>query len=312
MSITLAKESKRLRELAVRIGQTPLLNLSGLQPNPRIQLFAKAEWCQLGGSVKARAAYRIMCDAAERGDWHRGQSMLDATSGNTGIAYAAIGAATGIHVTLCLPDNASQERKTLLQALGAKLIFTSPFENTDGAQREAKLMAENAPDQFCYLDQYSNDANWLAHYDTTAEEIWSQTGQAITHFVTGLGTSGSFMGVTRKLKEKDKQIRAIALQPDSIMHGLEGWKHMPSAKVPAFYDPALADEHASIDSMDALAMMKRLAREEGLLVSPSAAANVVGALRVAETLEAGVVVTLLPDDASKYGEVWTQIEELKL
>lgn len=295
-----------------RIGQTPLLDLSQLTGNARVRLLAKAEWYQLGGSVKARAAYQMVADAIEKETWQPGKKLLDATSGNTGIAYAAIGAALDIPVVLCLPENASQERKTILRALGAELIFTSPFENTDGAQREAALLAKNDPDSYVYLDQYRNDANWQAHYRTTAVEIWEQTHGEVSHFVTGLGTSGSFMGTIQRLKEYDRSIVGVALQPDSIMHGLEGWKHMPSAKVPAFYNPDQADVHDSIDSMEALQMMKKLAREEGLLVSPSAAANVVGALRVAKQIEEGTIVTLLPDDASKYGEVWAQIEELKL
>jgi len=285
------------------IGKTPLIDLSALTASagrPEVKLFAKAESANPGGSVKDRPALAMVLDAERRGLFADGRRLLDATSGNTGIAYAMIGAAMGIPVTLCLPDSASPERKKILRAYGADLRITDPMAGSDGAILEARRLVAEEPERWAYLDQYSNPENWRSHYRATGPEIWEQTGGAITHFVTGLGTSGTFMGVGRFLREKSPQVRLISIEPDSPFHGLEGMKHMASAIVPPIYDPALADEAWELPTEAAYRMVKRLAREMGLLVGISSGINVAGALKAASGLSAGVVVTVLCDGADKY------------
>jgi cysteine synthase B len=266
-----------------------------------VEVYAKAEHLNPGGSVKDRAAHAMILAGERDGLLTRGKIILDATSGNTGIAYAMLGAARGYPVTLCLPKNASFERKRTLRLYGAHLVETDPAEATDGAQRRARQMAAAEPEKYFYPDQYNNDANWRAHYDGTAPQIWEQTNGRITHFLTGLGTSGTFMGVARRLKELNEKIRAVSMQPDSPFHGLEGMKHMASALKPGIYDPAVADENVEVTTEDAQEMTRRLAREEGLLVGVSSGANVFAALRLARTLAPGaVVVTILCDGGGKY------------
>ncbi|MFL6292294.1 MAG: PLP-dependent cysteine synthase family protein [Thermoanaerobaculia bacterium] len=282
------------------IGNTPMLDLSGLAGRPGVRLLAKAEFANPGGSVKDRPGLAMVLEAQRRGLFAGGRRLLDATSGNTGIAYAMVGAALGIPVTLCLPDSASPERKRILRAYGAELRLTDPLAGSDGAILEARRMVAAEPERWAYLDQYSNPENWRAHYRTTGPEIWEQTGGEITHFITGLGTSGTFMGVGRFLRERAPEVRLISMEPDSPFHGLEGMKHMASAIVPPIYDPALADEALEIATERAYAMVKRLAREAGLLVGISAGANVAAALDVAAQLESGTVVTVLCDNADKY------------
>jgi cysteine synthase B len=297
--------SKLGSSVAERIGATPLIRLEqpvrGLEG---ITLLGKAEWANPGGSVKDRAAASMVADARARGLLAPGKTLLDATSGNTGIAFAMLGAALGFPVHLAMPTNVSPERKRVLKAFGAKVDWTDPDKGSDGAIRRARELAGNEPERFCYMDQYSNDANWLAHYRTTGPEIWQQTEAQITHFVAGLGTSGTFMGTTRKLKEMNPAIQAISFQPDSPFHGLEGLKHMGTAMVPAIYNPHLADRALEIETEAAYAMARRLAREEGLLVGISAAAAVVAGAKIAqEEATAGrsaVIVTVLPDAADKY------------
>ena len=287
----------RLLEL---IGNTPLIDLSALTGRDEVRLFAKAESANPGGSVKDRPALAIVLDAERRGLFGEGRRLLDATSGNTGIAYAMIGAAMGIPVTLCLPDSASPERKKILRAYGAELRITDPMAGSDGAILEARRLVAEAPERWAYLDQYSNPENWLAHYRATGPEIWEQTGGAITHFVTGLGTSGTFMGVGRYLRETRPEVRLISVEPDSPFHGMEGMKHMASAIVPPIYDPALADEAMEQPTEEAYRMVKRLARELGLLAGISAGGNVAAALKVAAGLRSGTLVTVLCDGADKY------------
>ncbi|HEY4572383.1 MAG TPA: cysteine synthase family protein [Thermoanaerobaculia bacterium] len=287
----------RLLEL---IGNTPLIDLSALTGRDEVRLFAKAEFTNPGGSVKDRPALAMMLDAERRGLLAEGKRLLDATSGNTGIAYAMIGAAMGVPVTLCLPDSASPERKKILRAYGAELRITDPMSGSDGAILEARRLVAAEPERWIYLDQYSNPENWRAHYRTTGPEIWEQTGGAVTHFVTGLGTSGTFMGVGRFLREAKPEIRLISVEPDSPFHGLEGMKHMASAIVPPIYDPALADEALELPTEEAYRMVKRLARETGLLAGISSGCNVAAALKVAAGLRAGTVVTVLCDGADKY------------
>ena len=292
------------QKLLDHIGNTPLLRLQRVGASlPGIELFGKAEWYNPGGSVKDRAAANIIDEARRSGKFTRGKILLDSTSGNTGIAYAMIGAAEGFPVTLCVPQNVSVERKRILQAYGANIIYTDPGEGSDGAIRMARELSAKHPDLYYYADQYSNDANWRAHYLTTANEIWNQTGGRITHFVSMMGTSGTFVGTTRRLKELNPRIRAISLQPDSAFHGIEGAKHMASAIVPKIYDATLADEDLGISTEDSYVMVKRLAREEGLLVGISSAAAVVGCLRIAERVKKGhqaVIVTILCDSGDKY------------
>ncbi len=284
------------------IGNTPLLRLeqvtAGLPDG--VTVAAKAEWRNPGGSVKDRPALAMIRDGIARGLLTPERTILEATSGNTGIALAMMGAALGYRVELCLPANASPERKRILRAYGATTILTDPLQGSDGAIREARRRYAADPERYFYSDQYSNDANWRSHYETTAPEIWAQTGGEITHFVAGLGTSGTFMGTGRRLREYTPAVRLIAMQPDSPYHGLEGLKHMESAIVPPIYDAAFADQQITVPTEDAYAMVKRLAREEGLLVGISAAANVVAALSIAEGLTRGTVVTIFCDGADKY------------
>ena len=282
------------------IGGTPLIDLSALSPSRDVKVYAKAELANPGGSVKDRPARAMILDAIARGALTRERRILDATSGNTGIAMAMLGAAMGYGVTLCLPANASPERKKILAAYGAELVITSPLEGSDGAIREARRLAAENPELYCYLDQYSNDQNWQAHHRTTGPEIWEQTGGALTHFVTGLGTSGTFVGTGRFLRERDPAIRLISFEPESPFHGLEGMKHMESAIVPAIYDPTVADENRACSTERAHCQVLELAREAGLLVGISSGANVAMALEVAAELEHGVVVTILCDGADKY------------
>src|SRR5215470_14715522 len=291
--------------LLERIGNTPLLRLERLTAHlPGIQILGKAEWTNPGGSVKDRAASSIVAAALKQGKLGKGQSLLDATSGNTGIAYAMLGSAMGFPVTLCVPSNVSAERKRILSAYGAHVIWTDPGDGSDGAIRKARELAAAEPEKYYYADQYGNEANWKAHYSTTANEIWQQTSGQITHFVVGLGTSGTFVGSTRRLKELNPQIQCISLQPDSPFNGLEGLKHMATAIVPRIYDPTLADRDMEIATEAAYRMAKRLARTEGLLVGVSAAAAVAASLQVAEEEAAAgreaVIVTVLPDSADKY------------
>jgi cysteine synthase B len=300
-----AIQTKLGSSLVERIGNTPLIRLDRLVPSlDGITLLGKAEWANPGGSVKDRAAASMVADARDRGLLGPGKILLDATSGNTGIALAMMGAAQGFPVRLAMPSNVSPERKRILRAYGAEVEWTDPDLSSDGAIYRARELAGNDPDRFCYVDQYSNDANWLAHYRTTGPEIWEQTAGQVTHFVAGMGTSGTFMGTTRRLKELNPAIQAISFQPDSPFHGLEGLKYMGTSIVPAIYDPRLADRELEVETEAAYSMAKQLARDEGLLVGVSAAAAVVACLKIAaEESAAGrqaVIVTVLPDSAEKY------------
>jgi cysteine synthase B len=288
-----------------RIGNTPLVRLEKLTEHlPGVHILGKAEWANPGGSVKDRAASAIVADAQRRGLLGRGRRLLDATSGNTGIAYSMLGAAMDFPVTLCMPSNVSPERKLILSAYGAEVVWTDPADGSDGAIRKARVLAAAEPQKYFYADQYGNDANWLAHYHGTANEIWAQTHGQVTHFVAGLGTSGTFVGVTRRLKELNPEIQCISMQPDSPFNGLEGLKHMATAIVPPIYDASLADRDIGMETEAAYAMAKHLARTLGLLVGISAAAAVAASLQVAEEQAAAgkeaVIVTILCDSADKY------------
>ncbi len=339
----MAVEKSLGSSLLNRIGNTPLVRLDSLSAAmPGVQILGKAEWMNPGGSVKDRAASAIVLDAERRGLLQFGQrlqnveglrgarglsdpaglsdtsnrsnikGLLDATSGNTGIAYAMLGAALGFPVTLCMPSNVSPERKKYVDIYGAQVVWTDPADGSDGAIRKARELSAAEPDRYFYADQYSNDANWRAHYHGMANEIWAQTEGQITHFVAGLGTSGTFVGTTRRLRELNPRVRCISMQPDSPFNGLEGLKHMGTAIVPKIYDPTLADENLEMETERAYAMAKRLAKTEGLLVGVSAAAAVATALQVGEReAKAGreaVVVTVLCDSAEKYmsERFWTE------
>ncbi len=286
------------------IGNTPLLRLEKIAAEfPNVEFYAKAEWFNPGGSVKDRPALGMIRAGLLSGKLRSGKTLIDATSGNTGIAYAMIGAALGYPVKLFLPETASAERKQVLLAYGAELVITPGDEGTDGAIRRVRELYAAQPEKHFYSDQYSNPANWQAHYHATASEIWEQSAGRVTHFVAGLGTSGTFVGTARRLKELNRAIRCISLQPDGPFHGLEGWKHMPTALRPSIYDETLADENLSIRTEDAYGLVKRLAREEGLLVSPSAAAALAGCFHVAARIPRGeraVIVTVFADNAAKY------------
>lgn len=288
------------------IGNTPLLAFQRITAHlpPNVQIYAKAEWTNPGGSVKDRAALNIIQTAEREGKLRPGITLVDSTSGNTGIAYAMIGAERGIKIKLFLPGNASPERIAILKAYGVELVLTDPLEGSDGAIRAVRALVAREPEAYFYADQYNNPANWQAHYKSTGVEIWEQTDGTVTHFIAGLGTSGTLMGTGRRLKDYNSTIQVISLQPDSAFHGLEGLKHMETAIKPGIYDPHLATQDIGISTDDTYVMLQRLAREEGLLVGISAATAMIGALHVAEAVaarrEAATIVTLFPDNASKY------------
>ncbi|MDQ3088431.1 MAG: cysteine synthase family protein [Acidobacteriota bacterium] len=289
--------------LESHIGNTPLIRLRRIVGDvpTNIEVYVKAEHLNPGGSVKDRAALAMILAGEQSGKLNKDKTILDATSGNTGIAYAMIGAARGYSVTLCLPKNAGLERKKILRLYGAEIIETDAMNGTDGAQIVAKKLAAEYPNKYFYPDQYNNEANWQTHYQTTAPEIWRQTDGRVTHFVAGLGTAGTFVGTTRRLKEFYPDLHAVDMQPDSPLHGLEGMKYMPTAIVPGIYDASLADENVEVATEDAQVMTRRLVREEGLFVGVSAGANVFAALRLAEKLENdAVIVTILCDGGDKY------------
>jgi cysteine synthase B len=285
---------------AALVGRTPLVRLGRFEPRPGIEIYAKLESRNPGGSVKDRAALAMILDGERTGALQPGRVLLDATSGNTGISYAMLGAARGYRVALCLPANATVERRRLLQAYGAELILTDPMEGSDGAIREARRLYDLDKHRYFYPDQYSNPANWRAHYDTTAVEIIEQTGGRLTHFVAGLGTSGTFIGTGRRLREWRPSVRLVSIQPESPLHGLEGLKHMASAIVPAIYDPTLADRDERVSTEEAHGLVRRLAREEGILVGPSSGAALAACLRVADGVDRAVIVTIFPDGGDRY------------
>jgi cysteine synthase B len=283
------------------VGNTPLLELSSISREvPGVRILGKAEWYNPGGSVKDRPALWMIRDGEKSGLLTPEKIIIDATSGNTGIAYAWIGAALGYKVKLCMPKNASEERKKILRAYGVEVVLTDPGEGSDGAIREARSLYAEDPERYFYPDQYKNPANPRSHYESTAPEIWEQADGEVTHFVAGLGTSGTFVGTATRLREYNAEIKVISFEPDSPFHGLEGMKHMASAIVPEIYDPTIADQNLGTPTEDAYDMVKRLAREEGILVGISAGAAVATSLRVARELESGVVVTVLCDNADKY------------
>ena len=307
--VSAAPQASELRfrlgqRLVERIGNTPLLRLERASTKfENVQIYAKAEWFNPGGSVKDRAAYSMIREGERRGELRPGKVILDATSGNTGIAYAMIGAALGYKVKLCLPNSASPERKHILKAYGVDIVYTPGDEGTDGAIRRVREIFQADPEKYFYPDQYGNPANPAAHYTGTAPEIWLQTEGRITHFVAGLGTSGTFVGVTRRLKELNSHIRCISMQPDSGFHGLEGLKHMATAIVPPIYDASLADEDIAVRTEDGQEMSRRLAREEGILAGVSAGAALWACLEVAKRVPRGehaVIVTVFPDSGEKY------------
>lgn len=294
---------QKLESIAREVGHTPLRAFTGLAENPAVKIYAKEEWQQISGSVKARAAYAIIRQAIRTGELRGDKILLDATSGNTGIAYAAIAKRLGIRVLLCLPENASRERKEILHALGAELVLTSRFEGTDGAQKEARRLFRENPGLYFYADQYRNAYNWRAHYHNgTADEIYTEL-PSLTHFVAALGSTGTLVGAGRRFRELNPDIRLVALQPDTPMHGMEGWKHLETAIVPGIYDAAVAHETVTVSPDEAYAMIRTVRDREGLVLSPSSAGNLVGAVKVANRLSEGVVVTVLPDNADKYSDI---------
>jgi len=283
------------------IGNTPLLRIRNIAvPNDYVQIYAKAEWFNPGGSIKDRPALNMLLEAEKSGRLTKEKIIIDATSGNTGIAYAMIGSALGYKVILALPANASPERKQTLRAYGAEILETDPLTGTDGAQQHVKEIVAAHLGQYFYPDQYNNPANWLAHYNTTAWEIWNQSGNRVTHFVAGLGTTGTFIGTSRRLKEIDPSIVCISFGPDSPLHGLEGLKHLPTALIPGIYDSALADEHLTVSTEEAYTMVRQLARKEGLFVGISSGAALAVSLKLAAQIAGGVIVTIFPDGGARY------------
>ena len=296
-----ARVRRGLAELPDLIGNTSLVRLTRIRPGSlHVQIYAKAEWENPGGSIKDRPALNIIREAEKAGRMARDKILIDSTSGNTGIAYAMIGASRGYQVKLCMPLNVSPERKRILRAYGAEIDYTDPMQGSDGAIERVRALVQENPGIYFYANQYDNPANWRAHYLTTANEIWEQTEGRLTHFVAGLGTSGTFMGTTRRLKELNPQIQCVAFQPDSPFHGLEGMKYMPSSIQPGIYNPDLADASLEVATEEAHRMTLRLAREEGLLVGVSSGAAMVAALKLANCLTEGVVVTVFPDSGDKY------------
>jgi cysteine synthase B len=297
---TLESRPARGPSIIDQIGHTPLVRLRRFEPRPGVEIYAKLEMRNPGGSVKDRAALAMMLEGERLGRLGPGKILLDATSGNTGIAYAMLGAARGHRVRLCVPANVTPERKRLLRVYGADLVFTDPMEGSDGAIRQVRAIFERDPHRYYYPDQYSNPANWQAHFNGTGVEILEQTGGSITHFVAGLGTSGTFTGTGRRLRQDKPGVRLISVQPDTPLHGLEGLKHMESAIVPAIYDPTLADEDLRIDTDEAHTLIRRLAHEEGLFVGPSSGAALAAAIRVARDVPSAVIVTIFPDSGDRY------------
>lgn len=294
---------KSMESLGRFVGNTPLFELKHLCPKPSVKIYAKLEWMQFGGSVKTRPAYNIIKRAIESGELGNGKTLLDASSGNTALAYATIGSRLGIPVTICLPENASWERKKLLKGLGVNIVYTSKFGSSDESEAKAEEMLKAEPAKYYLANQYNNANNWKAHYEGTGPEIIEELGSEITHFITGLGTTGSFTGIAKYMKERDASIQTYGLQPDGALHGLEGWKDMETARVPGIYDKSLVDQIRHVDTYDAYDMIKLAAQREGLLLSPSSAANLKGAIDLAEELDAGTIVTLFPDNAEKYSEI---------
>jgi S-sulfo-L-cysteine synthase (O-acetyl-L-serine-dependent) len=296
-----AADLSRPRSVLDLVGNTPLLRLRRFErADGRVQLYAKAEWKNPGGSVKDRAAAAMVLDGERKGLLVPGRTLLDATSGNTGIAYAMIGAAHGYPVKLCMPENVTPERKRILRAYGAELVLTDPLEGSDGAIRRVREIYEADRDRYYYPDQYNNPVNWQAHYQTTGPELVAQTDGTVTHFVAGLGTSGTFVGTGRFLKEHVPGVTLVSVQPDAALHGLEGMKHMESAIVPGIYDATVADVDMRVGTEESYVLTKRLALEEGLLVGISSGAALAASLRVTETLESGVVVMVFADGGEKY------------
>jgi cysteine synthase B len=291
----------RVESILDIVGNTPLIRLRRLERDcPGVELYAKAEFCNPGGSVKDRAALRIIRDALARGDLEQGRRLLDSTSGNTGVAYSMVGAALGVPITLVMPHNVSLPRKQVTLAYGTEQIFSDPMLGSDGAIVMARELAEAHPDRYYYPNQYANDSNWKAHYDGTGAEIWAQTQGQVTHFVTGIGTSGTVIGTSRRLHVENPAVRCIGMQPDDAWHGLEGLKHIASSIVPPIYDASVLDDMIFMSSDEGWDMTERVGKEEGLFVGHSAGANVAAALRVAKGLTAGVVVTVLPDRGDRY------------
>ncbi len=285
-----------------KIGNTPLIKISKITSglNPDVEIYAKAEWFNPGGSVKDRAALNMILEGERNGNLTHDKIIIDATSGNTGIAYSMIAAVKGYKVKLALPANASSERKKILEAYGAELILTNPLESTDGAQQVIKEIYESEKEKYFYPDQYNNPANWQAHYKTTAIEIWNQTNGKVTHFVAGLGTTGTFVGTARRLKELNPEIKTISFQPDSPLHGLEGLKHLPTALVPGIYDEKLSNDSIEVSTEESYEMVKRLAKEEGLFVGVSSGAALAASIKAAQQIESGIIVTIFPDSGMKY------------
>jgi S-sulfo-L-cysteine synthase (O-acetyl-L-serine-dependent) len=299
---------KKRSSIEVAIGKTPLIQIKvdEQEYSPKVKIYGKAEWLNPGGSIKDRPALKIIQYAINKNLLRKGNRLLDSTSGNMGIAYACICASMGIGVSLTLPENASIERQVILKAMGAELILTDPLEGSDGAMVVARQLANDFPEKYYYADQYQNNNNWLAHYETTGPEIWVQTNRKITHFVAGLGTSGTLTGVTKYLKEQNSQIESVSFQPESPMHGIEGLKHMASSVLPGIYDPELADLNLQVGTEGAYEMVRKLAREEGLFIGLSSGASVKAAIELAKNLDEGTIVTMLPDGGSKYisNNIW--------
>ncbi|MGB1123155.1 MAG: PLP-dependent cysteine synthase family protein [Flavobacteriales bacterium] len=295
----------------IHVGGTPLWRFNCLEASTDIRIYAKLEWMQFGGSVKARPAMAILRDAVASDAWKPGMRMVDATSGNTGIAYAECCRRAGLPLTLFLPANASQERKAKLRRLGVELVLTDAMEGTDGAQQAAAERASQYPNDYLYLDQYSNDANWKAHYDSTAPEILEQTDGALTHFVAGLGTTGTFTGTGRRLRDSEpalgRRVQLVALQPETSLHGMEGWKHLETAHVPSIYDASLPDAILPVSTESAYAMIQRIYRQMSLRLSPSGAANLAGTVAAAERFGPGTYVTILADDHTKYSALYKRL-----
>jgi S-sulfo-L-cysteine synthase (O-acetyl-L-serine-dependent) len=289
------------QDILDRVGNTPLIAPKRVIPsNPGVHILIKAEWFNPGGSVKDRAALQIVLDAERRGDLANGKALIDSSSGNTGIAYAMVGAARGFPVELVMPASVSEERKLIAAGYGAKITYSDPYDGSDGAIREVRRIVAEQGERYYYADQYSNPSNWLAHYQTTGPEVWRQTMGQVTHFVAGLGTSGTIMGTGRYLRERNPHVQIIGVQPDDALHGIEGLKHMESAIVPAIYDERLLDQKLLVNTEEAFAMTRRIASAEGIFAGQSSGAAMLGALRLAETLDAGVIVVVFPDGGDKY------------